>query len=119
MMGANTSECEELLDLKIFSLTTLSCLVVWLTQFSYSGAGELRTNGFLRSQTFYLAFGSFVEELLTEWIKFSKIITSILIIILMVSGSHADRIKDIADVAGVRSNQLIGYGLVGGLSGHW
>ena len=29
----------------------------------------------------------------------------------------ADRIKDIADVAGVRSNQLIGYGLVGGLSG--
>ena len=30
---------------------------------------------------------------------------------------HADRIKDIADVAGVRSNQLIGYGLVGGLSG--
>ena len=31
--------------------------------------------------------------------------------------SHADRIKDIADVAGVRSNQLIGYGLVGGLSG--
>ena len=50
-------------------------------------------------------------------IKFLKIITSILIIILMVSGSHADRIKDIADVAGVRSNQLIGYGLVGGLSG--
>jgi flagellar P-ring protein precursor FlgI len=31
--------------------------------------------------------------------------------------SHADRIKDIADVAGVRSNQLLGYGLVGGLSG--
>jgi flagellar P-ring protein precursor FlgI len=29
----------------------------------------------------------------------------------------ADRIKDIADVAGVRSNQLIGFGLVGGLSG--
>jgi flagellar P-ring protein precursor FlgI len=31
--------------------------------------------------------------------------------------SSADRIKDIADVAGVRSNQLIGFGLVGGLSG--
>lgn len=30
---------------------------------------------------------------------------------------YADRIKDIADVAGVRSNQLIGYGLVAGLSG--
>ncbi len=29
----------------------------------------------------------------------------------------ADRIKDIATVAGVRSNQLIGYGLVVGLDG--
>ncbi|GAA0815472.1 flagellar basal body P-ring protein FlgI [Colwellia asteriadis] len=30
---------------------------------------------------------------------------------------HAQRIKDLADVAGVRSNQLIGYGLVVGLPG--
>ena len=30
---------------------------------------------------------------------------------------HAERIKDIAKVAGVRSNQLIGYGLVVGLDG--
>lgn len=30
---------------------------------------------------------------------------------------HADRIKDIADIAGVRSNQLVGYGLVVGLDG--
>jgi flagellar P-ring protein precursor FlgI len=29
----------------------------------------------------------------------------------------ADRVKDIADIAGVRSNQLIGYGLVVGLDG--
>lgn len=29
----------------------------------------------------------------------------------------ANRIKDLADVAGVRSNQLIGYGLVVGLNG--
>ena len=29
----------------------------------------------------------------------------------------AERIKDIASVAGVRSNQLIGYGLVVGLDG--
>lgn len=28
---------------------------------------------------------------------------------------HAERLKDIADVAGVRSNQLVGYGLVVGL----
>ena len=29
----------------------------------------------------------------------------------------ADRIKDIATLAGVRTNQLVGYGLVVGLSG--
>ena len=41
-----------------------------------------------------------------------------LMFMLMASNiSNADRIKDIADVAGVRSNQLIGYGLVAGLSG--
>jgi len=33
------------------------------------------------------------------------------------SVSFADRIKDLVDVAGVRSNQLVGYGLVAGLSG--
>ncbi|MBR2573991.1 MAG: flagellar basal body P-ring protein FlgI [Loktanella sp.] len=33
------------------------------------------------------------------------------------SVAHADRIKDIAALAGVRSNQLVGYGLVVGLSG--
>lgn len=31
--------------------------------------------------------------------------------------THAQRIKDLADVAGVRTNQLIGYGLVVGLPG--
>ena len=31
--------------------------------------------------------------------------------------TKADRIKDIADIAGVRNNQLIGYGLVVGLEG--
>jgi flagellar P-ring protein precursor FlgI len=31
--------------------------------------------------------------------------------------AHAERIKDLADLAGARSNQLIGYGLVAGLSG--
>ena len=38
--------------------------------------------------------------------------------LLAASGStHAERIKDLASVAGVRSNQLIGYGLVVGLDG--
>ncbi|HRH78908.1 MAG TPA: flagellar basal body P-ring protein FlgI, partial [Cellvibrionaceae bacterium] len=32
-------------------------------------------------------------------------------------GIQAERIKDIASVQGVRSNQLVGYGLVVGLDG--
>ncbi|MEH6625168.1 MAG: flagellar basal body P-ring protein FlgI [Motiliproteus sp.] len=33
------------------------------------------------------------------------------------AGVYAERLKDIATIAGVRSNQLVGYGLVVGLSG--
>ena len=33
------------------------------------------------------------------------------------TGAHADRIKDLVQVGGVRDNQLIGYGLVVGLDG--
>ena len=36
---------------------------------------------------------------------------------LMLGGAHAERIKDLASIQGVRSNQLIGYGLVVGLDG--
>ena len=32
-------------------------------------------------------------------------------------GAHADRIKDLASVQGIRNNQLVGYGLVVGLDG--
>uniref|UniRef100_UPI0040486ED0 flagellar basal body P-ring protein FlgI n=1 Tax=Polynucleobacter sp. TaxID=2029855 RepID=UPI0040486ED0 len=35
----------------------------------------------------------------------------------LVSVAHAERIKDLANIQGVRSNQLIGYGLVVGLDG--
>ena len=31
--------------------------------------------------------------------------------------AHAERVRDLADVAGVRQNQLVGYGLVAGLDG--
>ncbi|MCB0321655.1 MAG: flagellar basal body P-ring protein FlgI, partial [Bdellovibrionales bacterium] len=31
--------------------------------------------------------------------------------------AHAARLKDIADVEGVRGNQLVGFGLVVGLNG--
>ncbi|TPH17218.1 flagellar basal body P-ring protein FlgI [Litorilituus lipolyticus] len=43
--------------------------------------------------------------------------TIILCSLVLVNASYAQRIKDLADVAGVRSNQLIGYGLVVGLPG--
>ncbi|MEZ9199327.1 MULTISPECIES: flagellar basal body P-ring protein FlgI [unclassified Shewanella] len=39
------------------------------------------------------------------------------VILVIASPVHAQRIKDIANVQGVRSNQLIGYGLVVGLPG--
>lgn len=44
--------------------------------------------------------------------------TVILFLGLLLGGvAHAERIKDLASVAGVRENQLIGYGLVVGLDG--
>ncbi len=33
------------------------------------------------------------------------------------SMAYAERVKDLASIAGVRNNQLIGYGLVVGLNG--
>ncbi|MDH3452505.1 MAG: flagellar basal body P-ring protein FlgI, partial [Gammaproteobacteria bacterium] len=46
-------------------------------------------------------------------------ITTLLVVTLTAcaSAAHAERIKDIAGIAGVRSNQLVGYGLVVGLDG--
>ncbi len=45
--------------------------------------------------------------------------TFILFILLFITSfnSYAERIKDLANIAGVRDNQLIGYGLVVGLNG--
>lgn len=40
-----------------------------------------------------------------------------LAVLLVLSPAQAERIKDLASVAGVRSNQLVGYGLVVGLEG--
>jgi len=40
-----------------------------------------------------------------------------LLIWLIISPVHAERIKDLAQISGVRSNALIGYGLVVGLDG--
>jgi flagellar P-ring protein precursor FlgI len=38
-------------------------------------------------------------------------------ILMLTASAHAERIKDIASIQGVRSNQLVGYGLVVGLPG--
>ena len=46
----------------------------------------------------------------------TKILT-VLLIVFPVTSVLAERIKDISKVEGVRSNQLIGYGLVVGLDG--
>ena len=37
--------------------------------------------------------------------------------VLLASNAHADRVKDLASAASMRSNQLLGYGLVVGLEG--
>jgi len=44
-------------------------------------------------------------------------ITLAMMFLVLVAPVQAERIKDIADVAGVRSNQLVGYGIVVGLDG--
>jgi flagellar P-ring protein precursor FlgI len=47
-----------------------------------------------------------------------KIRILLLALLLMTTGlAQAERIKDLASIAGVRSNQLVGYGLVVGLNG--
>ncbi|WP_439143606.1 flagellar basal body P-ring protein FlgI [Planktotalea sp.] len=47
------------------------------------------------------------------------LINAVLALMVMwgATAASADRIKDLASIAGVRSNQLVGYGLVVGLSG--
>jgi flagellar P-ring protein precursor FlgI len=40
-----------------------------------------------------------------------------LLILLCAMSAHAERVKDLASVSGVRGNQLVGYGLVVGLDG--
>ncbi|WP_207062408.1 flagellar basal body P-ring protein FlgI [Motiliproteus sp. SC1-56] len=46
-----------------------------------------------------------------------KLVAATLVLGLLAGTAQAERLKDIASVAGVRTNQLVGYGLVVGLSG--
>ncbi|MCJ8321033.1 MAG: flagellar basal body P-ring protein FlgI [Colwellia sp.] len=50
-------------------------------------------------------------------LKISILLLTMITSLLVTSSVNAQRIKDLADVAGVRTNQLIGYGLVVGLPG--
>lgn len=50
------------------------------------------------------------EKILMKWM-------AIIGLVLISQSAFAERIKDIATIAGVRSNQLVGYGLVVGLDG--
>lgn len=52
-------------------------------------------------------------------IGFLKLATWQALVMLCISFNiaHADRIKDLTSIAGIRSNQLVGYGLVVGLDG--
>lgn len=45
------------------------------------------------------------------------LLIGLLMVAFVTEQAHADRVKDIASVAGVRNNQLVGYGLVVGLNG--
>ena len=45
------------------------------------------------------------------------LVTCGLLGLMLATGARADRLKDIANIAGVRDNQLIGYGIVVGLDG--
>ncbi len=50
-------------------------------------------------------------------VNFKQSLAATLLLPLLGSVANAERIKDLASVAGVRSNKLVGYGLVVGLSG--
>lgn len=46
-----------------------------------------------------------------------KFLATLLLLVALAGSAEAARLKDIADVEGVRGNQLLGYGLVVGLNG--
>src|ERR1700690_554280 len=46
-----------------------------------------------------------------------KLLAILFTILFLCGQAHAARLKDIANVRGVRSNQLVGYGVVVGLNG--
>ena len=49
--------------------------------------------------------------------KTMQVVALLVFMVGLIAPVQADRIRDLAQVAGVRNNQLIGYGLVVGLDG--
>ena len=49
--------------------------------------------------------------------SFKKIAGIMMLAVCAMNPAHADRVKDLANVAAVRTNQLVGYGIVVGLPG--
>jgi len=49
--------------------------------------------------------------------RFFLILATALVAVIATPPAHADRVKDLASVAAVRTNQLVGYGIVVGLQG--
>ena len=59
--------------------------------------------------------GETVASAVRRWMALLLVLTGALL--LAPEQGHGARIKDIAKIVGVRNNQLVGYGLVGGLNG--
>jgi flagellar P-ring protein precursor FlgI len=55
------------------------------------------------------------KRILIKWFQLFGAVA--LVCVLRPGLSHAERVKDMATVAGVRTNQIVGYGLVVGLNG--
>ncbi|MBL4709531.1 MAG: flagellar basal body P-ring protein FlgI [Flavobacteriales bacterium] len=59
-----------------------------------------------------------ISALLISWLKTSgRLCIAMLCMLMLTMTAQAERIKDLTSIAGVRSNQLVGYGLVVGLDG--
>ena len=60
---------------------------------------------------------SLFRQVLFSYRLVAQTLIACLLVSSLMPAAHADRIKDIADIAGQRPNQLVGYGLVVGLDG--
>lgn len=58
-----------------------------------------------------------VQQFLRVPRRASRITGYVLLVVFSSSTVHAERIKDVAQVEGFRTNQLLGYGLIAGLDG--